>query len=1717
MREQTASSKLNELSRDLAEQARLDKPDLPRLEENLKQLNQDLAGLTGDQADSLRKLSDQLSRELQSQSNTQGANLQKLMRQASDQLKTLAREGQQIKVPDQLNRIVALVTGSVGDGPPDIGGEMAKVIDMYSAGMTGVESQFPPLFFPVTLPVPLVYSKDGNSFTLPAGSKLSQDRRTKAYTIQAPGFTMQSGDTTVQANQANIQLGNSLDYLKMASLSIHDADSDILMTGVDAQINRKDRTALIKADQITVDNASGKIQMSNARMVSHPDHFELGADNFLYNQDGTQLSMTDFALNQSEKDGVSNLTGQANQVSLKDGETVLTAEHLTMQMTGNKNDGSSAMRFSGDNVDILSGQDKIHAASGSFDIINKPDGSSAVTLAAQDATWNNGSQSATATGDTHFTLLKDAQGRVTEFGVHGDQVSFQDKDNQVAVSNGNLNVKYGENGLVKAVDVNADQVHWTGDGQNLNASGGQLTLNYDDKGEISGLSGDIGHLDYQGSGQSLIVDKGHVDATYGKNGTLSQLNASAEKVDFKGANGEILQATDSKLGVTYYDNGALKDITASSGQVNVQANGDSLKLVDAAASVHYNENGSLSQIDASTGKLDWQSATGDQLKVENLSGQIKYDDKGQLQQVTASAGKIDYTGSFGQISTEGQTSLNLAYGPNGQLQSAKAATDKLHYSGDQGQLDLSKGQIELTYDQNGNLSQAGTTIGELDYLGKSGDKVHVLEGAAQLKYNPDGSLSQAVASAGTLQWQNPAGDQVDIKGLGIQLDYGDKNILKTAQAKIDSGQYLSAAGDQLNVTNGAARLDFNPDGSLNQAVASAGEVDWKNATGDHLNVKGLNVKLDYGEAGKLATASASAGDINYTGTIGALSTKGQTTLNAVYREDGSLGSLNATSENINFIGKEIQASATKASLNLSTYENGQVSQISGAAENLKVSGDWGDLITQGQTTVDLNYTQSGALSGVNAHSDQLSYTKAETALNLTGADLKLSYDEQGNLTSGLASIQSGQFTGKFGQITLAQGGQVQLNYGANGQLSSIQAGVKEFNYTGEHGKLDLSGAKLNATYGTDGLLEKINFSGDKVDFTGQTGNGKPIDFKLGNFNADLVQNADGSQVFNFTGKDLKLLLDQHQVGIPSIQTLQLTTGTDGTIAGMDLHLDGHNTYANPDLNAALDNLEAHYTKEGNTLTASFDKLTVEVPKQALNVEAIGGTLLNNDQQLSLHVDSAKVVQALEKELNVTVENVDLIVNKTEAGGVASADLLVGKADALVSGMNVMVRTQNGDQVRLHVGMSEDGTYLQEAYLQIPTGGEIKLSKENLDVTLGGGMKLAFSQDGQGLYTFRGENLKIDAVTKDATVKVSQGTAQVSLDTKNGELIIDEIKGLKVDVALKDTNLKIDVKEMEGFLVKATGISGLAQGAAIHLVPTSDGSTMTAAITAEYKGIPVKIELNNIHELEALGTLQPNRARVYFGDPSGRGEVKISAGPLQMKGSAIEFIAEYHTYNPQRMVSTIGRALSSDGVEIFKGVQIEADGVIRAQTPWKNGLHAGLTVMFPRPVNYTAQTTNFDPNPISSQQMNPGLNDGAGGFLVELGGKGTTAKGTAITGAIHAGLVPGAYISVDQTQGASSLAGIPLPKHYGIPATGVAGVTVRVHGQETRVDAMAGAFVNPGAFGPKEIVAESSKYGGYAGVSVRKRDYTLGFSTAVDLTQPGKPDVAGMVSLGYQFR
>src|SRR5690606_7849028 len=112
---------------------------------------------------------------------------------------------------------------------------------------------------------------------------------------------------------------------------------------------------------------------------------------------------------------------------------------------------------------------------------------------------------------------------------------------------------------------------------------------------------------------------------------------------------------------------------------------------------------------------------------------------------------------------------------------------------------------------------------------------------------------------------------------------------------------------------------------------------------------------------------------------------------------------------------------------------------------------------------------------------------------------------------------------------------------------------------------------------------------------------------------------------------------------------------------------------------------------------------------------------------------------------------------------------------------------------------------------------------------------------------------------------------------------------------------IDIEKLNGFIVEAGGVSdGVTTGGVIRLRPTDDNSTMTMTVDAKVKGIPVSLSFKDVHDFEGSGYVTENMAQVYVGDKSGKGRVELNAGPFKAYGSAVEFVARYHTFDASRL-------------------------------------------------------------------------------------------------------------------------------------------------------------------------------------------------------------------------
>ena len=1042
---------------------------------------------------------------------------------------------------------------------------------------------------------------------------------------------------------------------------------------------------------------------------------------------------------------------------------------------------------------------------------------------------------------------------------------------------------------------------------------------------------------------------------------------------------------------------------------------------------------------------------------------------GTLEHASASASSLKWTDSRGVLDVTGGE-IDLDYGPDGKLRTADASANKLSFDGDAGKLTADGGDLSLRYDEQGVLRKAQASATGASYTGDRG-ALNVADGKVDMVFGPDGKASRLTGEASQVDFTGTNGEVINASGATLDVGFGKDGNLSRASTTIGTLDATLASGDQVKVTDGAADLKFDADGNLRRATATAGSLEW-------------------------------------TGTDSSVVTAGGAALDATYDDAGLLSKLTATAETATYSGTEGTVNATGGALDL-TYDNGQLKQIHGSTQHLEASAELGDIVADGETTLDLTYTDAGKVGTVNATAEHLTHTKGDRVLDLTGGALALDFGDDGVLDTATASVASGSYEGEFGKLTIDDGGSLTLGY-EDGQLSSVNGQVGDLALTGEEANLDITGGTVAAAFGDDGALQSMTVHGDEVKVLGNAANGHDLDIAFSDVDANVTVDADGTQTVSLSGKDGAMTIDGNKVDIEEVETLEIQTGPDGTIDRLEADFPGTVSFeqAGGDLKVSLQGAHAEIEEQGTKLSASFDQADVALISEGMTATITDASLTSTDTQLRVHVGSAEVIKDLEKEMHVKVEGVDLIVDKTAEGAAKALDVKFASLDAHVVGMDIMASTQNGERVRLHMEMGDDGKMIREAFLQIPEGGEIKIDKDDTHLTLGGSQTLSFEREHGGAYRLAAEGLDIEAVTKKAEVTVKGGSAAVSLNPSTGRLVIEKVHGTEIDVKVKDQHINIDIEKLDGFMVKMTGISGAAQGAQIHLVPTSDASTMTLEVHAKVKGIPVSLELDDVHELKMLGEVSEDQVHVYAGDPSGQGRIAIGAGPLKFEGSAIEIFAKYHDYDSQRMLNSVSRYMSKDGINLTKNLSVEPDGVLRLGTV-DPGLNAELAVLLPRSTGAL---------PAYVLDIGGTQDDGAGGAVFKLGGRGLTKSGTEYVGSVFVGAVPGSYLHWNQTQGSASFAGIPLPNEMRIGTTAIGGLSFERNDGPSRLSVDVGAFVNPGGFAPASSpIGDDTPYGAFGGVRYKHGDrFHTSLDALIDMPD-GKPQFGGIrFTLGVNF-
>ena len=650
---------------------------------------------------------------------------------------------------------------------------------------------------------------------------------------------------------------------------------------------------------------------------------------------------------------------------------------------------------------------------------------------------------------------------------------------------------------------------------------------------------------------------------------------------------------------------------------------------------------------------------------------------------------------------------------------------------------------------------------------------------------------------------------------------------------------------------------------------------------------------------------------------------------------------------------------------------------------------------------------------------------------------------------------------------------------------------------------------VRATDAQISIGPQTSIQAQNVRYTAPAAGGNSVAANFADARLTVDTAADGSQQLRFNGDGGKLTLNGHIIDIEKVDTLQIQTDAAGLVTGASADFPGEIAFADKDgdLSVVVNDAKASYDQAQGRLQASFANGEVKLASKGLTATIDGARASVDSKSVLVHIDSAHVLKEVGTKLDLEIEGIDLVIDKTDTGAVKSLDLGIEKLDGSVKSFDIHARTKGGEQIRLHAEMSEDGKVLRQAFLRIPKGGEVEISKaDKWSVLLKEGNLFTLTNDGNGTYRVGAEHIDVLAKFKKTKVEVKGGSAEVSLH-KSGEIVIEKVHGTSVSIDHKDVKANIDIENLDGFILRMTGLKNGAAGARIHLVPTSDASVMNVRVEGKASGIPFSLELDDVHELEAEGEIGINTARVLIQDPSGQGNIKIGVGPLSLEGSAIEVAAKYQSYDSQRMMSLIGRYASTDGVELVNGVTIESDGVIRAKTTF-DGPHAELAVLLPRGTGAV---------PAYMLDIG-GANDGGAGATLLLGWRGTS-NDTTYSGGVFAGGMPGSCGDWNQTRGTARLGPVPLPSDMRIPATGVAGLRLDTRSPDTRVGVTVGGFVNPVGLLPKGApFIEPVPYGGFAGVRVQHKDRVFGTVDAlVNVDKDNKVELGGVrVMLGVNF-
>lgn len=1210
------------------------------------------------------------------------------------------------------------------------------------------------------------------------------------------------------------------------------------------------------------------------------------------------------------------------------------------------------------------------------------------------------------------------------------------------------------------------------------------------------------NLEYADAGNTLRAGELtlHTSAEHG-NITAREVSYAGDHVDFN--------ATQATLAITTSADGSSRmqihgqDLAVTAGDANVSTTGDS------QLQLHYGPGGVLQQVSSSAEDVRFTHATGSAIEAQGAALDLVLNPQGELAGVQAQAEQLRWSAPGRELDvTSGN--LSLAY-EDGLLASATARASELRFADGHSNASVTNGALDLSFGAAGHLQAASFSASAARFEGVD-SVLQVAEGDASLAFTESGGLHSANAAAG----------RVELLRGEEQLSTTDSHFSATfheatghlASAQVETGALIATgAAGNLRIGAGAnVTAAFSQAGTLERLHSEAGQVELTTTAGDRLTLERGAMDAHFGAEGQLASVSTHLAGLQLDGSNGDTLHLHSATANATFTSHGALQHLQASTGDVSWASSEQQLTASGIDLDLQLAPSGQLQEVTLAAGDLRYTGAHGVLTSNGESTLSATLDTAGNLDTLQATAEDLSFASHDNTLALAHSSLALSF-HNGHLATAQANIGSGELTGAFGRLTLSEGSTFNATFNQD-HLASLEAGVSSLTYAGEQGDVALQDGHARGTFGEDGQLERLDFTAHHLDFSGnaQAGQGASVSFHQ--VEAALEANSDGGHTLSLAGQQGALEVDGHTVGIEQVRELRVITGAGGAISQIEADFPGAIEAQSQDgnLNLRVLNLQGQADLQAHTATLTFGEADLAVQSQGLTATFRNGELDATSTQTRLFIGEGELLRELEGELPfaATVEGLELIMRPGEDGQLREVAASVEALTAQAQGMNILVRNQEGQHFRLEAAFREDGTALRRVFLQIPEGGEVEVARDDLQVTLGP-QSIELTRGYDGTLRLHGLNNDLTAVWGDVSVRMDSQEIDVALDPQRG-LVFNRIAGTRIDVSAAGQQVTINLNAIDNLMLRATGISGLAQGARLELVPTGPNSRLTANLRTTYNGIPIEASFDNLSALTVEGSVRTNEAHVLVADPGEQGNIRLRAGPLQLEGSAIELYARYREYNPTRMLSAVGRFMSTDGVPLAGGLSVEADGVVRLGTGG-GGLFAEMAVLLPR-------GQGAAPSYLLSAADYLGEDRGGGGAVLSLGGAGTTAAGRRYVGSLFVGALPGSYLEIDRVRGSASLYGVPLPRRLTLPTSLAAGLNFRNHGLDSRWDATLGVFANPAGFVPEEarpFVHEDAKGGAFGGVSWRTGRTTLGLDALVDVDREGHASLGGVqVRVGFSL-